>query len=147
LRERAPAGPEEAQVAAAGWRLMEYWPAKRLATTALVLATTGHDGMCRPIGYNAFVFVDDRFAGTLSPAPMFSREDGTLAGTPTLVPGGVEATFLRYLDSDPRCCPSRPSVTVGYRIERAAVGPVVVPVRSRPAARLPRTGSPGAATR
>ena len=37
------------------------------------------DGMCRPLGYQFFLFVGDDFAGTLSPAPMDSRTDGGLS--------------------------------------------------------------------
>src|SRR5689334_13774205 len=42
-------------------------------STVVVRALSGYDGMCRPLGYNEFVFVDGQFAGTLSPDLMDSR--------------------------------------------------------------------------
>ena len=45
--------------------------------TYVVSALSGDDGMCRPLGYNVFVFADGQFAGTISPDNMDSRTDGT----------------------------------------------------------------------
>jgi len=42
-------------------------------------------------------------------------------------PSAIEVVFLRYVDTDPLCCPSR-LTTVRYRIERRPAGPVVVSV-------------------
>jgi hypothetical protein len=143
-RERPAAGPEEAQVAAAGWRLEEYWPAQRRGGLVVVIATAGYDGMCRPNDYNAFAFVDGRFAGSLAPQPMFSRTDGAMQQADIGSRGAVQATFTRYAPTDPLCCPSRPATTIGYVVQGTLAAPVLVPA-SRAAvgqapAQLPRTG-------
>jgi hypothetical protein len=166
-QERAPVGPDESQVAAARWRLEQYWPTQRGAGTVVVLGTSGYDGMCRPIGYNAFAFVDGRFAGTISPTLMYSRADGSLLETPTVAADGrVAAAFTRYAPQDPLCCPSRGRTAVTYRIDRPAA-PVLVPERivqippappapatapappapptARAPTQLPRTGATGPA--
>ena len=127
-RERAAAGPEERQVATAGWRLQDFWPAARQGSVTVLLASDSYDGMCRPLGFNAFAFMDGRFAGTLSPVAMNSRFDGALTSAPTLPPGGrVQAEFTRYAATDPLCCPSLPKTAVTYRFEAEAAGPVLVP--------------------
>jgi len=150
--ERAAAGPEEAQLAAAGWKLESYWPTQRAGDAALVTALAGYDGMCRPWQFDGFVFVGDRFVGTLAPAPMSSREDGVLVGTPRLsADGAVEAEFTRYAPTDPLCCPSRGRTRVDYAVANGALAPVrftpVPPaaIGGRPApapTQLPRTGGP-----
>jgi hypothetical protein len=83
--------------------------------------------MCRPWDYQAFVFDKGAFAGTLSPVLMDSRTDGALSDVRLLSPTSIEATFLRYVDADPLCCPSRVS-TVRYRVERRPDGPAVAPL-------------------
>ena len=63
--------------------------------------------MCRPLGYNGFVFVDGAFAGTISPEPMDPRTTG--AGSITgLQNGRINARYVRYAATDPLCCPSLP---------------------------------------
>ncbi len=150
--EVAAATPMEIALTSARWRLVRTREAAS-GTTTVILATAEYDGMCRPAGFNAFAFVDGVFAGTLSPIPMVSRLDGTLAGPDSIastVEGRLSARFLRYSPSDPLCCPSLPSISVEYRVDRTATGPVVVPVASRraersdaPVARLPRSGEIG----
>jgi hypothetical protein len=143
--ERGPVVAEESPVVAANWRLLANWPTRRVGEVAVVMATAGYDGMCRPVAFNAFVFAGGTFAGTLAPEPMASRTDGVLTGIPSIRPDGrIEATFTRYASTDPLCCPSRPSVSVTYRVEDHAGQPVVV-VEQLAAApvvveRLPRTG-------
>jgi hypothetical protein len=51
-----------------GWTLFSGYMAGW--NTVVVRALSGYDGMCRPLGYNAFVFVDGQFAGTISPDVM-----------------------------------------------------------------------------
>jgi hypothetical protein len=85
--------------------------------------------MCRPVSYNAFVFVGNKFAGTLSPAPMMSRTDGA-SGPVQVEPPAINVEFSRYTSADPLCCPSS-RMTVRYRIDRTAAGPVVVPVSAK----------------
>lgn len=101
---------------------------------ALVTALTSVDGMCRPLGYQAFVFVGGKFAGTISPRPMDSRADGSsgqihLSSTSTLTVG-----FVRYKPSDALCCPSRRQI-VTYTIDRAGARPLLVPRSVMPLAR------------
>ncbi len=127
--ERPAETPEDRSVIAKGWRLFhEYqagWGLK------VIWALSGYDGMCRPWGYQVFVFVRGVFAGTLSPHPMDARTDASLfsvqllsrlAGSDPLV-----ATFERYAESDPLCCPSRRSL-VRYRIDRSQPVPLLIPV-------------------
>ena len=123
--------PAERDVAAAGWSL--FGKARAAGPTTILLGEASVDGMCRPWDYQGFVFVQGRFAGTLSPRLMDSRADGALSEVRLLSPAEIEVTFLRYVDADPLCCPSRLS-TVRYRIERRPKGPAVVPlsVHTRP---------------
>ena len=115
-------------VASAGWSLYAKPTARGTAT--VVLGEASIDGMCRPWDYQAFVFVKGSFAGTLSPSFMDSRTDGALSEIRFASPTAIEIVFLRYVDADPLCCPSR-LTTVRYRIERGGQGPVVVPISAR----------------
>jgi heat shock protein HslJ len=110
-------------VAAAGWQL--FGAAQRHGATEVVLGQSGVDGMCRPLGYQAFVFVDDRYAGSLSPHPMDARTDGAAQIPSLLASDRIAAVFSRYAGSDPLCCPSR-LTTVDFRIETGARGPVLI---------------------
>ena len=109
--------PETRQVAAAGWHGAAV--EKRAGDTVFVFARNGVDGMCRPMDYQIFVFVKGRFAGTLAPRPVDSREDGSFS----IEKEGAErftASFMRYTKNDPLCCPSRIStVTYGIRMVTA----------------------------
>jgi len=102
--------------------------------------------MCRPLGFNGFVFIDGHFAGTLSPVNMNSRSDGVLQTIPTLQLGSpLHATYLRYSDRDPLCCPSLPPVQVTYRIDGAGANQILVPdtiVQASKSSSLPRAGEP-----
>src|SRR5262249_22633608 len=55
-----PTGREDKAVADAGWSVVSE-PQGR-SGTVVVTAATGADGMCRPLGVQAFVFVEGRFA-------------------------------------------------------------------------------------
>ena len=110
---------------AAGWSLIGK--ARVAGATTVLLAEASVDGMCRPWDYQGFVFVKRHFAGTLSPALMDSRADGALSEVRLLSPTDIEVSFLRYVDADPLCCPSRLS-TVRYVIERRATRPTVIPL-------------------
>lgn len=125
---REPETAAERDVVAARWSL--YSPARVKGDTTVLLAEAAVDGMCRPWDYQAFVFVQDHFAGTLSPRRMDSRTDGALSEVRLLSASSIEATFLRYTAADPLCCPSR-FTAVRYRIERRGQLPVVVPVSAR----------------
>src|SRR5262249_54568245 len=122
--ERPAETAEDKQVTAKGWRLFnEYqggWNVK------VIWALSSYDGMCRPWGYQVFVFVRGAFAGTLSPDAMNSRTDASLSSVqlaaPTVACDLLIATFQRYGESDPLCCPSRRTL-VRYRIDPATGAP------------------------
>lgn len=124
---KSPPTRETRAVAAAGWHGAAV--EKRAGGTVFVFARNGVDGMCRPMGYQIFVFVNGRFAGTLAPRPMDSRADGS-GYLEKEGAGSITATFARYGKSDALCCPSRTS-TVTYRIEVGAPGasplPAIIP--------------------
>jgi hypothetical protein len=120
----------EKAVDAAGW--IPFWNVDQQLVrndVEIVGGMRAADGMCRPAEYNLFVFVGGRLAGALSPTPMTSRLDGS-SGAVRLPLPQITAEFSRYTDQDPLCCPSS-RVTVTYRIDREAAGPVVVPLEVR----------------
>jgi hypothetical protein len=121
---RPPSSAADRALVAAGWTL--YGPLQIFGDASLILAGSDVDGMCRPLGYQGFVFVGDVLAGTLAPAPMDARSDG--AETEAMLTGNraVYAEFSRYSEKDPLCCPSRQS-TVTYAIEGEAGKPLLVP--------------------
>jgi hypothetical protein len=91
----------------------------------IVRGLAGYDGMCRPLEYQAFVFVDGTLAGTLSPTPMDARTDGSLIDS-DLYPGDqIYAQYARYTQDDALCCPSATS-NVGFKIDRSGAAPVLV---------------------
>ena len=122
----------EKELAAAGWLPFHMFDREIvLHDVEIVGGLTGADGMCRPVDFNVFVFVNGRLAGTLSPAVMASRTDSSISGGVRLgADGAIAADFSRYAFEDPLCCPSK-RVTVAYRIDRSATPPVVVPVSVR----------------
>jgi hypothetical protein len=117
--------PEDTALSQAGWMLQG--PYHRGWGVTLVTATNDWDGMCRPAGYQGFVFVDGAFAGTVAPSPTFARTDGSFRDIRLLGGDSLSATFVRYAETDPLCCPSRGTSYVTYRIEQSASGPVLVP--------------------
>jgi len=82
--------------------------------------------MCRPLGFNVFVFVDGQFAGTISPDLMDSRADGVGDIRFFAAQDSIIGEFQRYSSTDPLCCPSG-HATVIYGINRTSAGPVLVP--------------------
>jgi len=122
---------EDRAVVRAGWHL--FGPYQRFGATAIVRALSGVDGMCRPLGYQEFVFRDGQFAGTLAPAPMDARTDGASDTILLYEADRITVGYRRYADADPLCCPSRTS-TVVFVFERRG-GEIVVPgtVTVRPA--------------
>jgi len=99
------------------------------------MAMAGADGQCRPDQYNAFVFVSNRFAGTLAPRPMSPRTDGSLSRAFLSSATNASAEFARYTSSDALCCPSRTS-TVFYDISGGG-SPLVTPETISTAASCP----------
>ena len=135
---RGPLSAAERAVTAAGWWLFANSTRMR-DEISVVGASADWDGMCRPWSYQVFVFVGERFAGTLSPVLMDARTDGAWHTAAFESPLHLSAQFLRYTREDPLCCPSRIS-EVTYRIElpmSAAGSPVIVPavVDTRPVPR------------
>ncbi len=119
---RAPASDPDRAVAKAGWKLLGA--SQRFGETEVVLGRSGVDGMCRPLGYQAFVFSGGRFAGTLAPRSMDARTDGAAQPPQLWSADAIVVPFSRYSSGDPLCCPSRLS-TVRYRIETGTTGPLV----------------------
>ena len=121
----------ERAVADAGWiPFLNFDQRLVQGDIEIVGGMTGADGMCRPIGYNLFVFVGGRFAGTLSPGQMNSRDDSASGAVRILGADSLSAEFSRYTEKDPLCCPSS-RVTVRYRIDRSGTRPLVAPVDVR----------------
>lgn len=120
--ERPADTPLDAAISGAGWRLVGAYEGGW--GMVVITATSDYDGMCRPMGYQEFVFSNDVFAGTVSPQPMASRTDGA-GGRTTLMSGGqLMVDFARYSPSDPLCCPSR-TTTAMYSVVTSAGGPVL----------------------
>ena len=122
----------ERALAGAGWLPFHMFDRQIVQRDVeIVGGLSGADGMCRPIHFNVFVFVNGRLAGALSPSDMNSRADASVGGGIRLAEDDtISADFARYTNADPLCCPSG-RVTVRYRIDRKATPPVVVPVRAQ----------------
>jgi hypothetical protein len=120
----------------AGWFLFNA-PPRPMPGPEILNGQSGADGMCRPIGYQTFVFVGGVFAGTLSPVLMNSRDEGALVQTSIVSDTQIQAEYVRYTNQDPLCCPSARS-TATFAIVRDGAGPVVrlVSVSTQP------TGAP-----
>lgn len=123
---RSAASPEERAIVAAGWWLIG--PAQVFDDLVVMRAGVAVDGMCRPLGYQGFVFVEGRFAGTLSPVAMNARTDGAERLVIVANSRRLLVEYSRYRPVDPLCCPSAIAV-VAFEIDRQVAGPVVVPVR------------------
>jgi hypothetical protein len=121
----------ERAIASAGWTPFLVFDRELAADDIEIIGgLAGADGMCRPLAFNVFVFVGGRFAGTLAPAPMNSRTDGAIGAVRILDGNSISAEFSRYTDRDALCCPSS-RVSVAYRVERAATGPLATPMGAR----------------
>lgn len=116
--------PADKAIEKLGWLL--YGAVQSYGKTSVILAMSGVDGMCRPMGYQEFVFVEGKFAGTLSPRPMDSRTDGSSQRTILQNGDRLLTVFNRYRDTDPLCCPSQLS-RVFYQIETKNGVSLVVP--------------------
>jgi heat shock protein HslJ len=102
---RQPENVAERTLVGLGWML--YGPVRSHGQTRVIMVLSGFDGMCRPLGFQAFVHWEGRYAGTLSPVPMNSRTDGALTDTRFINTTGISADFARYNESDALCCPSK----------------------------------------
>jgi hypothetical protein len=133
-------------VVAAGWFLFTSPQSTAPAGVELVFAQSAADGMCRPNGYQAFVFVDGTFAGTLAPAPMDSRTDGALYETSAGANGQIQATYSRYRDSDPLCCPYARAIAT-FEVAHVDGAPVVRLLADGSVPNTAPTAAPPPATR
>ena len=106
-RERPAETAEDNALIAEGWHL--FLPYQRGWGVTLISGLASYDGMCRPLGYQSFVFVDGVFAGTVSPEPMDSRTTGAAHDVNLWYADQVSAEYLRYAPDDPLCCASRPT--------------------------------------
>jgi hypothetical protein len=122
--------PAVAAVAAAGWLpfLHQDLELKR-GRIEVVAGTTDATAACEPLDFNLFVFVDGRFAGTLSPAPMTTNKDGAVGAVRITGDSSLTAEFVRYAPDDPECCPSR-RIRVSYQVDEATEA-VVKPLSVR----------------
>lgn len=121
----------ERSVTDAGWVSFHHFDRQLLRDGVEILdGMASADGMCRPWKYNVFVFVDGRFAGTLAPELMNSREDGSVGAIRILDRDTISAEFERYTQKDALCCPSS-RVTVRYKVNRSGAQPVVTPLDVR----------------
>lgn len=131
---RGPQTDEDQQVAAAGWRLLGTFEGGY--GVMVVTGASNLDGMCRPLGYQIFVFFLERFIGTISPVLMDSRSDGggglvTISGPlhDGIGPGSMPsltASFARYREGDAACCPSS-TTAVEYTLVHMPAGWVLTP--------------------
>jgi len=124
-RERPAETEEDKALVAEGWHL--FLPYQRGWGVTLISGLAAYDGMCRPLGYQSFVFVDGVFAGTVSPEPMNSRTTGAASDVNLLYADQVSADYLRYAADDPLCCASGTD-SVQFTIEDMPDGPVLNPV-------------------
>ncbi|MDJ0582333.1 LppP/LprE family lipoprotein [Crocosphaera sp.] len=118
--------PQERSIIKAGWEL--FGPQQIYNETIVITAMSGVDGMCRPLGYQAFVFVGEQFAGTLSPQPMNSRTDGDISRIFLNNSSDLLVEYKRYDNNDPLCCPSAIS-RLSFKIEPKNAQPLLSPVR------------------
>ncbi len=115
---RNPESIADRAVTRAGWSL--FGALQSYGAVTVINGMASLDGMCRPLQYNTFVFVSNRFAGTLSPTAMNSRTDGALSQARLNSPTNISADFTRYTSSDALCCPSQTS-SVFYTITSGRV--------------------------
>jgi hypothetical protein len=124
-RDRPAETEEDDALIAEGWHL--FLPYQRGWGVTLISGLSGFDGMCRPLRYQSFVFVDGVFAGTIAPEPMDSRTTGAATDVNLWYADQVGAEYLRYAPDDPLCCASGTD-TVVFTIEDTPDGPVLNPV-------------------
>ncbi len=118
---RDPESLSDRAVTRAGWSL--FRASQTYGAVTVIHGMASVDGMCRPTQYNTFVFVNNRFAGTLSPSLMDARTDGSLVEARLSSPTSIIAEFNRYTSNDALCCPSQTSI-VSYGVSTGARGVV-----------------------
>jgi hypothetical protein len=131
---RPPVATEDRLLVQRGWSLVG--PYQRYGPTVVVMATSSADGMCRPDGFQGFVFVNGTFAGTIAPKLMDARTDGSVAGLSVSLfnEHDFQIDFARYTADDPLCCPHATS-SVSYQVQTTrppGVAAVSVTTRQNP---------------
>ncbi len=121
---RLPTNVAERALTRRGWML--YGAVQSFDQTRVVTALADFDGVCRPLRFQAFVYWEGRYAGTLAPAAMNSRTDGSLTNFRLSSPVRITAEFARYTGRDALCCAFAQS-TVTYEVKRDDL-PLVTPV-------------------
>ena len=123
IGQRPPETDEDREVVRAGWRLVGSfqggWGIR------VITGASGFDGMCRPLGFQVFVFQHGLFAGTISPALMDSRSDGAVVRVSISGQHQLTAQFVRYAEQDALCCPSR-STFATYELDATRAAPVLI---------------------
>jgi heat shock protein HslJ len=99
--------PYEREIVDAGWLL--FGPVQSFGVTKVVMAMSGADDLCHPAGYQAFVYIGNKYAGTLSPESMLLSTSGALTNIRLLSSNTIAAEFARYREHDAPCCPTRVS--------------------------------------
>lgn len=107
-----------------GWMLVGA--RQQFGEAVVVTAALDFDGMCRPLSFQAFVFLGPDFAGTLMPAGVDARTDGYPTRITLASRDEVIVEYARYAESDPLCCPSAVSIVV-FTIRRTGQGAVAEP--------------------
>lgn len=125
---RSAGSPADAALVSRGWLL--WGTPTSNGTTTIISAGTGWDGMCRPMGFNYFVFTGNVFAGTLSPTLMDSRTDGQLSTVDIRNQANWSANYARYSPTDPLCCPSR-TTNVTFQLQNLGGSMTTVPIQTR----------------
>ncbi len=111
---RNPESLADRALTRAGWTL--FGASQTFGLVTVINGMASVDGMCRPNQYNTFVFISNRYIGTLSPTVMNSRTDGALSEARLNSQRDISAQYMRYKSSDALCCPSQTSSVI-YTIE------------------------------
>ncbi|ACK67729.1 conserved hypothetical protein [Rippkaea orientalis PCC 8801] len=122
---RQPMSPEDRSIRRAGWEL--FGSVQNYESTSVIMAMSGVDGMCRPLGYQGFIFVEGQLAGTISPKPMNSRTDAEIDRIFLTNANSLFVEFKRYSKTDPLCCPSGMN-RVSFKIEPKEAKPLLIPL-------------------
>lgn len=96
----------------------------------ILAGMTAADAACQPTHFQIFVFVQGRFAGTLSPQPMTAGRDGFAGAVRIIEADTISSEFARFREGDASCCPTS-RMTVRFRIDRAGEQALLVPVDVR----------------
>jgi hypothetical protein len=124
---RPPTSTEDHALVTRGWSLVG--PYQRYGETSIVSAMAGADGMCRPMGFQAFAFIDGWYAGTLSPKLMDARTDAALVSLsiPLYATSNFTVEYARYAPDDALCCPHA-TTAVTFKVASLGGRPHIVPV-------------------